>query len=308
MLSVVSPIYGSPDSLDELVDRLKSVLEPRGEPFEIILVDDRCPMNSWAHINRLSQTEACVVGIRLSRNFGQHAAIYAGINAAKGDRVAVMDCDLQDLPEELPKLLDKAEGGFDVVRALRSTRQDSWYRRTVSSTFYSTLSFLTGVKHRAEVANFGVYSRKVIDAITSWREAHLYFPTAVQWVGFSATDVEVEHAERKYGESSYNFRKLVSLAVGIIISFSDKPLRLIAYLGMIISILSFALAVTLALYAAIVGFQVPGWASVVVSLWLLSGIILFAIGLSSIYLGQALRETKGRPNFLIDQIIRQSKL
>lgn len=301
MISVVTPAYGSPKSLPELVARVKSVLEPRGERFEIVLVDDRCPMGSWDVIEQLAAEEDCVVGIRLSRNFGQHAAIYAGLEAAQGDWVAVMDCDLQDMPEDLPKLLDKAEEGFHVVRGLREVRQTSWVRRSVSKAFYATLSFLTGVPHRAEVANFGVYSRRAIDAILSWKEAHLYFPTAVQWVGFEKADIAVANDERKYGESSYNFRKLIALAVGIIISFSDKPLRLIAYLGMIISVLSFASAITLALYAVIVGFQVPGWASVVVSLWLLSGIILFAIGLSSIYLGQALRETKGRPNFLIDE-------
>jgi glycosyltransferase involved in cell wall biosynthesis len=301
VISIVSPVYGCHKSIRELVVRVAAVFENIGETFEIILVDDRCPYNSWAIIEELAADHETVTGIRLSRNFGQHAAIYAGLQASNGDQVLVMDCDLQDVPEEIPKLISKANEGYDVVRALRSVRHDSLLRRTVSKAFYATLSFLTGVQHSAEIANFGIYSRKTIDAVLSWREDHLYFPTAIQWVGFKSADLEVDSAERKYGESSYDLNKLLSLASGIIVSYSDKPLRLIAYLGMLISALSFGSAIGLGIYAFVIGFQVPGWASVVVSLWLLSGLILFAIGLSSVYLGQALRESKKRPNYLIDE-------
>lgn len=121
MISVVTPAYGSPKSLPELVDRVKAALEPRGERFEIVLVDDRCPVGSWEVIEQLAADEDCVVGIRLSRNFGQHAAIYAGLEAAQGDWVAVMDCDLQHMPEDLPKLLDKADEGYHVVRGFEQT-------------------------------------------------------------------------------------------------------------------------------------------------------------------------------------------
>lgn len=302
-ISVVTPVYGSPDSLSELRDGVDAAMQALGASYELIMIDDRCPKNSWAVIKTLIGKFPEIVGVRLSRNFGQHPAIYAGLRHASGELVVVMDCDLQDDPAEIPKLIEKAREGFDVVRARRTRRKDSVFRKTLSSAFYGTLSFMTGVKHSAEIANFGVYRRKVVDALTSWSEDHRYFPAAAQWIGFKSADIEIEHSKRKHGKTSYNLGKLADLALSIVISFSDKPLRIIALAGIGVSVLSFALSGVYLVTALVGGFSVPGWATIIISLWFLSGVFLFAVGLTGLYVGQAMREAKGRPNYIVDEVV-----
>ncbi len=303
VISVISPCYGSPKALAELYQRTAATMAKIGVPFEMILVDDRCPMDSWSVIRTLAAEHDNVVAIRLSRNFGQHPAIYAGLAQAKGEWIVVMDCDLQDQPEEIEAMYRHALTGFDAVRARRSRRKDNFIRRFLSNRFYAVLTFLTGVKHSAEVANFGVYHRKVIDGIMSWSEDHRYFPAAVQWIGFNISDLSVEHANRKYGRSSYNFRRLMRLALSVIVSFSDKPLRMMVQAGVVVALLSFVISVAYLGVALAGGFVVPGWASIMISLWFISGCMIFAIGFVGIYVGQVMREAKGRPNYIVDVVL-----
>jgi glycosyltransferase involved in cell wall biosynthesis len=299
-LSVVSPVYRSPLSLEALCARVKSTAQRMGVSYEIILVDDRCPLGSWEIIHTLAANDPSVRGVRLSRNFGQHPAIYAGLRLARGHWIVVMDCDLQDVPEEIEKLYRAALTGYDAVRARRAERRDGLLRRLGSSGFYRTLSFLTGVKHSADIGNFGIYSRKIVDTLLSWHEDHRYFPAAVQWVGFSVLDLDVVHGSRPYGRSSYNFLRLLRLALSVIVSFSDRPLRLLAYGGLVVAVIAFFYAIYLVLAALVGGVAVPGWTSVIASVWLLSGVIVFSIGVTGFYVGQILREVKGHPNYLID--------
>jgi dolichol-phosphate mannosyltransferase len=302
-ISIVTPAYGSPQSLPELREQVDAVMQAESLSYELIIVDDRCPKGSWDVARALAEAHSEVVALRLSRNFGQHAAIYAGLRRTSGRRVVVMDCDLQDPPSEIPRLLREAEAGARVVRARRKQRQDNPFRRLVSWAFYATLSALTGVRHSAEVANFGVYDRSVIDALLSWNENHLYFPAAIQWIGFTQSDVDIQHQARAYGKSSYNFKKLFSLAMSIIVSFSDQPLRTIAGVGLVIASLSILVSLVYFSVALVYEFSVPGWASIIVSVWLFSGLILSAIGVTGVYVGQAMREAKGRPNFFVEDIV-----
>jgi glycosyltransferase involved in cell wall biosynthesis len=305
VISIITPCYGSPKALGELLQRTTATMAKIGVPFEMILVDDRCPMDSWSVIMKLARESDNVVGVRLSRNFGQHPAIYAGLSIAKGEWIVVMDCDLQDQPEEIESMYRHALTGYDAVRGRRSQRQDNFLRRLVSERFYAVLTFLTGVKHSAEIANFGIYHRKVIDGILSWNEDHRYFPAAVQWIGFNVSDISVAHATRKHGKSAYNFSKLLRLALSIIVSFSDKPLRMMVQAGVVIAILSFVISVAYLAVALAGGFEVPGWASIMISLWFMSGCLIFAIGFVGIYVGQVMREAKGRPNYVVDVVLRK---
>src|SRR5262245_16493589 len=202
-LSFVVPVYGSPESLTPLQQRVRAVCRQLDVPYELILVDDRCPKGSWRAIQSLAAVDSNVVAIRLSRNFGQHAAIQAGLSQVRGQWIVVMDCDLQDRPEDVPSLLRQAEKGFDVVLAVRGTRDDPWHRKIASRLFYRVLSFMTDTEQTAEVGNFGVYGRKVIDTITQWSEDSKYFPAIVQWVGFSRTYLSVDRDARHQGQSSY---------------------------------------------------------------------------------------------------------
>lgn len=302
ILSFVVPVYGSPESLEPLCRRVKNVCAQMGVPYELILVDDRCPKNSWLTINHLAEDDRAIISVRLSRNFGQHAAIQAGLSQVQGEWIVVMDCDLQDRPEEVPRLWAKAREGFDIVRAKRRNRNDPKYRRVMSATFYRILSYLTDTHQNPEFSNFGIYSRKVIDVITQWQEEAKYFPAILSWVGFSQSTLVVEQDPRFSGPSSYTFAKLVKLGANVIVGFSDKPLKLVMIAGFAMAILSFAMAL-LILVAHLMGIlTVEGWASIALSLWFLAGCLLFSLGLTGLYVGRILVEVKGRPTFIIDHV------
>ncbi len=297
--SFVIPVYGSPESLEPLCSRIKQSCA--GMRYELILIDDRCPKGSWQEIERLAAIDPAILGIRLSRNFGQHAAIQAGLSRAKGEWTFVMDCDLQDRPEEAPRLWAKAREGYDVVRAERVERNDPMHRRFFSRAFYALLSYLTDTHQNAEFSNFGIYHRRVIETIIGWEEESKYFPAIVSWVGFSQSTLPVEQDPRYVGRSSYTLRKLLTLALNIIVGFSDKPLKIVMISGFLIALLSFGMSFFV-LVAHLVGtLTVQGWASIALSLWFVAGCVMFSIGLTGLYVGRILVETKGRPTFIIDR-------
>jgi polyisoprenyl-phosphate glycosyltransferase len=300
-ISVVSPVYRAEKLIQPLVERLISALEKITPSFEIILVDDCGPDNSWQKIVEQSNLDSRVKGVKLSRNFGQHYAITAGLDQCEGDWIVVMDCDLQDQPEEIIKLYNKALEGYDVVLARRYDRKDNFFKKIFSKLFYNSLGYLTGSKQDSSIANFGIYRRKVIDAICTLRESIRYFPTMVKWVGFHATAIDIEHAERTEGNSSYNLKRLINLALDIILAYSDKPLRITIKVGVTISIFSF-IASLATLYRALIGaIEVTGYASLIISIWFLSGLIISILGIVGLYIGKIFEGVKARPVYIISE-------
>jgi dolichol-phosphate mannosyltransferase len=300
-LSVVSPVYRAEKDLEELVTRIKNAIPSDISILEIILVDDFSPDNSWKEIERLAKLHPEILGIKLSRNFGQHYAITAGLDHVTGDYIVVMDCDLQDKPEEISKLLQKSKEGFDIVLARRFNRQDSFLKKFFSKLFYKTLGYLTGSKQDETVANYGLYKRNVINEVCNLRESIRYFPTMVKWVGFKTAYVDVEHASRQQGESNYNLKKMLNLALDIILAFSDKPLRLIIKLGMSIAFVSILMAIY-AIYNKITGeVSVSGYASLITSIWFLSGCILITLGVIGLYVGKIFEGVKNRPIYIVEK-------
>ncbi|WP_445713045.1 glycosyltransferase family 2 protein [Flavobacterium sp.] len=300
-LSIVSPVYRAELVLDELVERISNNIPSAFSSFEIILVDDFSPDKSWDKIVEISNNNSNVRGFKLSRNFGQHYAITAGLNQTTGDYIVVLDCDLQDQPEEIEKLFNASQNGFDIVLARRYERKDSLYKKTVSKLFYKTLSYLTGTKQDATVANFGIYSRQVINEVVKLEEKIKYFPTMVKWVGFSTTYVNVEHASRSEGKSNYNLKKLLNLALDIILAYSDKPLRLIIKFGLSIALISF-LMVIYVLFEKFTGkVSVSGYASLIISIWFLSGCLLTTLGVVGLYIGKIFEGVKNRPSYIIEK-------
>ena len=300
-LSIVSPVYRAELVLDELVERIAKSVPSAFNSYEIILVDDFSPDRSWQKIIEISSENSNVRGFKLSRNFGQHYAITAGLNQVSGDYVVVLDCDLQDQPEEIEKLFNESQKGFDIVLARRYERKDSFYKKTVSKLFYKTLSYLTGTKQDATVANFGIYSKQVIDEVVKLEEKIKYFPTMVKWVGFSTAYVNVEHASRSEGKSNYNLKKLLNLALDIILAYSDKPLRLIIKFGLSIAMVSF-LMVIYVLFEKITGkVSVSGYASLIISIWFLSGCLLTTLGVVGLYIGKIFEGVKNRPSYIIEK-------
>jgi len=301
-ISVIIPVYGCDESLSELCARLTVSLESIVKKYEILLIDDCGVGNTWKIIQNITKGNGSVKGIRLSRNFGQHAAITAGLKESIGNWIVVMDCDLQDKPEEIVRLYEKAQSGVDIVFAQRIHRQDSFFKKSTSKLFYRVLGYLTETKLDYTVANFGIYDRKVINAILSMKEVHKFFPIMVRWVGFSFTSIKVAHADRAYGDSTYTLRSLIALSIGVMLSFSDKPLRLIVKVGFIISSVSAIYALSIVINVLLNGTTVVGWSSIMVSIWLIFGILMSIVGFVGLYVGRTLDEAKFRPTYIIKDI------
>ena len=302
-ISIVCPVYQCGDCLNGLYKRLLFSIIALDTDYEIILVDDGSPDNSWDVISQLAKLDQNIKGIRLSRNFGQHYAITSGLNHCSGDWIIVMDCDLQDQPEEIPKLFSKAMEGYKIVFARRFNRKDRWLKRKLSAAFYFILSYLTNTIQDPSVANFGIYHQDVINAILSMNDYHRYFPTMIRWVGYKSTSLEVSHFSNHSRESSYNFSKRLKLALDVILSFSDKLLRLTIKFGFIISCIGILFGIyniVLALNGVII---VPGYASLIISVWVLSGIIIMILGIVGLYIGKTFDKVKGRPTYIIENKI-----
>lgn len=300
-ISVVSPVYRAENIISELVRRLLVELSKITNDFEIILVEDCGPDHSWLKVLEETKKDQRVKGIKLSRNFGQHHAITAGLDASSGDWIIVMDCDLQDRPEEVPHLYNEAQKGFDIVFARRAERQDRFIKTFTSKMFYKVFSYLSGIEQDGTIANFGIYSRKVINSINSMRESMRAFSPMARWVGFKKTAINVTHAERFEGNTSYNWNKLINLALDIAIAYSDKPLKLAIKLGFSISLFSLLYAIY-NVFAYMTGIiTVNGYASIIVSIWFLSGLIIFILGIVGLYIGKTFEGMKQRPLYLIDE-------
>lgn len=303
IISFVSPVYKAEKMLEKLVHEIQKVMLEINQPYEIILVDDRSPDNSWELMIQLTSKYTEVKSIRLSRNFGQHPAIMAGLSLAKGEWIVVMDCDLQDQPKEVLKLYNKAMEGFDVVLAKRKNRQDGFLKKMSSLVFSKVYSYLTDTKFDGSIANFGIYNKKVINQVVTMNDYIKSFPLFVAWVGYNAVSIEVEHAERTSGGSSYTFSKLISLAFNTIISFSNKPLKIFVKFGIIISVLSFLFGL-ITIYRYLDGeISVIGYSSLMVSIWFLSGVLITIVGAVGIYVGKIFDQSKGRKSFIIDKQI-----
>ncbi len=298
-ISVVSPVYKAENIVAELVKQVREAVLSITEDFEIILVNDASPDNSWDKIVAECATDRRVKGINLSRNFGQHYAITAGLNHAKGDWVVVMDCDLQDRPDEIPNLYRKAQEGYDSVFAQRKDRSDGVVKKTFSKVFYRIFSYLTETRQDASVANFGIYNRKVINAVLAMHDQIRFFPTMVQWVGFRKYYLPVQHSERYEGKSSYNFKGLFRLALNTIIAFSDKPMRLTVKLGFFIAFISFVVMLVYLVMYFTGHIKVLGFTSLMISLWLLAGIIIFILGFVGLYIGKMFEKVKARPVYIV---------
>ena len=301
-ISVVVPVYGCDDCLEELCRRLCATLRSLVDTFEILLVDDRSPDRAWERIRDLARREPAVRGIRLSRNHGQHYAITAGLDQARGRWMVVMDCDLQDQPEEIEKLYRKALEGYDQVVGIRENRRDPFFTRLSSRLFYVVFNYLSGQKLDNRVANFGIYSRKVIDAVRRHRERDRSFGLLAAIVGFQRCQIPVVHAARTKGRSAYNFRKRLGLALEHILSHSTKPLMLAVKAGFAVSLISALFAGWLILRYFFLARAPEGWTSVMVSLFFTAGLTVSVIGMVGIYVGKVYGEVKNRPLYILDEL------
>lgn len=304
-ISIVIPVYKAQDCLDELYTRIKNAVEPITRDFELLLVEDCGGDHSWEKIQALAKSDTRVKGIHFSRNFGQHYGITAGLDFCDGDWVVVMDCDLQDRPEEIPRLYEKAQQGYDVVLARRGSRSDPVLKRLTSWVFYRLFSYLADMEYDGETGNFRIMSRKVVANFRCMREQLRFFGGLVTWLGFSTASIDVQHDERFAGQSSYTFAKLWRLATETIIAYSDKPLRLAIRFGLTISLLAFCYGSFITYHALVNDTPIQGWSSLIVSIYFLGGIIIGILGILGVYLGKTFDEVKRRPLYVVREMTFQ---
>lgn len=302
-ISVVIPVYNAEATVPVLYKRLRAALESITPDFEILLIEDCGRDRSWDIIVELARQDPRVKGIRFSRNFGQHHGITAGIDVCDGDWVIVMDCDLQDEPEEIPRLYAKATEGYDVVLACREARSDRFLKRACSWVFYKVFGYLTGIKCDAGVGVFRIMSRTVVEQLRLMREQLRFFVGLMEWMGFPTASIKVRHGERPVGKSTYTVRTLLRLAGSAIIAYSDKPLRLFILLGFFLSLFAFGYGTYIIWRFFVYGSPIIGWSSLIVSVYFMGGIIVSILGILGVYLGKVFDETKRRPLYIVRERI-----
>lgn len=303
IISVVSPVYLAAGNVSELCRRLELALNQVSVDYEIILVEDGSPDSSWDEIVQEASRNGKIRGLKLSRNFGQHHAITAGVDFATGDWVVVMDCDLQDPPESIPQLYKRAKEGNDLVVALFEERQGKKTQQLFSRVFWRLLTWLTDLPFDYRVGNFRIFSRKVADSFKLYREQARLLGGINSLAGFRTSNVSVKRTERFSGRSSYTFRKLVSTALDLALAYSDKPLRIMVALGFTISGMSIIAGLVIFGMGLSGIISVPGWVSVMVSMYLLSGLILANLGIVGFYVGKTFEESKKRPLYIVETAI-----
>jgi polyisoprenyl-phosphate glycosyltransferase len=300
-LSVVVPAYGCADCLSALHERLTRTLETVTPDFEIVLVEDGGSDGSWEVIERLVAEDARVRGFRLSRNFGQHAAITAGLAQSRGDWTIVMDCDLQDPPEEIPHLYEKTNEGYEVVFGLRREKRAGLARRLLARAYFWSLRTFAGSRFEGQWGTFSILSRKVVRGFLEFRDNDRHYLLILQWLGFRTAAVEYQPADRFAGKSSYTFRRLLKHAADGMFFQTTILLKWIVYLGFLLA----AAGVLTALFLVVARLShsfYPGWTSMAVFTLTIGGFIIISTGITGLYIGKVFEQVKGRPLYLIDEV------
>jgi dolichol-phosphate mannosyltransferase len=308
LISVVVPMLNEESIIFELVKRVKHNLELITENYEIILIDDGSIDETWSKICLMSQKNHRVKGLKFSKNFGHHFAITAGIEFAKGEWVVVMDGDLQDRPETIPDLYNKAIEGFDVVFVSRINRQTGLIYQIFQKIFYYLLQLFSGTDFDSKQANFSIISRKVAKSFLQFKEHSRFYGTTIKWLGYGRTTIFAEQDKRFAGKPSYSLRKRINLASDIIISSTDRPLKISIIVGIFISLSALLTAIWILVASLKWGYLVTGWASIMISIYFLSGIILTILGVVGSYIARIFQEVKNRPLYLIEDVIDLEKL
>ena len=299
LLSVVVPVYGCADCLAPLHSRLTDAVKSITDRYELVFVDDRSVDDGWSVLVGLAREDLHIRAYRLSRNFGQDAAITAGLAEARGEWVVVMDCDLEEAPEDIPRLWAAAGEGYDIVRTVRRGWSHSAFRRTTSRA-YRRLTLETDV--RPDYSNLSLLSRRVVDAFLRLKDRDREYMIALDWLGFDSTQVEIEHHERHAGESSYSVQRLIRVALDGMFFRSTVLLRLVVLLGFVVAFAGIVVAAfEVADYFLEPEKTVPGYTSLIVLLLVLAGFIIVSVGVVGLYVGRIFEQVKNRPLFLIDQ-------
>lgn len=301
-LSIVTPVYGCGQCLRELHRRIEQSVAQVTESYEVVFVDDGSPDDAWGVIREMAAVDPRVTALRLSRNFGQHAAITAGLAASRGRWVLVMDCDLQDPPEEIPRLYSKALEGYDVVLSRREERVQSLPRRLAASAYFRLHNMIARGNLHTNYTNLSLISRKVVDAFLALGDRDRQYLLILHWLGFRRAELDVRQNARHTGSSSYSFRQLAKVAADGLFFQSTVLLRMVVYFGFLLALLGLLLA-AYALFSWVGGHSLPNWTALPMGALFLAAFIIISGGVTGLYVGKIFDQVKGRPLFVVDEII-----
>lgn len=299
-LSIVLPVWNEEKIIPELYRRLKTVLNKTNKLYEIIFINDGSTDQSLLLLKKLQKKDKKIKIISFSRNFGHMPAVMAGLKHASGEKVVVMDSDLQDPPECIPKMCVLSLQGFDVVYGTKKKRKEGVFRKILFASFYKILNKISQHEMPFDAGTFSLLNRKVVEILTSLSERNKYFSGLRAWTGFSQTSLVYEREARFAGKSA-SFRRLFKLAADGLISFSYIPLRLASFLGFIFASLAFIFIILVIILRLMFGFGIIGWASTLITILLLGGIQLITLGIIGEYLARIYDEVKNRPEYIISE-------
>ena len=301
LISIVSPIMNEEKGVTSLVEQIIRNIPNEKYSYEVILVDDGSSDDSWNIILEICRLNQNVKAIKLSRNFGQHYAITAGIEYCSGELIIVMDGDLQDNPEFIPQLINEIEKGYEVVFVKRMKRNENLIYLLLQKSFYKLLKLLSGLDLDHRIANYSIITRKVALNFLKFTEQNRFYFTTIKWLGFKESQINAPQSKRLYGSTSYSFRKRVNLAMDILTSFSNRPLYLSIFVGVFFSIAAITSSLYIIYKKYFFGFDILGWASLMTLITFSSGLILIILGVIGLYIGKIFAQTKSRPLFIIDK-------
>lgn len=303
-LSVVVPCYNEADGLMELYDRVSRASEGVvGDAYELVLVNDGSRDSTWRIMRELSEADPHVVAVNLSRNHGHQLALTAGLQLCRGDRIFILDADLQDPPELLPEMMACMDRGVDVVFGQRTKREgETAFKKASASAFYRLFNWMVDIDLPRDTGDFRLMSRRALDVLNGMPEQHRFIRGMVSWIGLRQEALPYERAARFAGKTNYPLVKMIRLAMDAVTGFSVRPLRLASYVGILTGIATlFLLGYVLA--GHFLGNTVPGWTSLAVVVLGLGSVQLFVLGVMGEYLGRLYLESKGRPLFVIDEVV-----
>jgi polyisoprenyl-phosphate glycosyltransferase len=299
--SIVVPLCNEQEIVEDLITKILIAIERTNANYEVILVDDGSHDDTWKNINNVASINVAIKGIKLTRNFGQHYAISAGLKECKGAYAIIMDGDLQDRPEIIPALIEKINSGFDVVFVSRKNRSESYLYLLLQSFFFKILKFLSGMEFNKDQANFSIINRKVIDAFNEFPEYSRYYNSTIKWLGFKETFIEAEHGKRPVGKTSYSFKKRFRLASDIILSFSDRPLRIILVSGLTLFLTTLISGLFILTKFILYGSGLNSLGTFTFIILGMSGLLLSAFGILGLYVSKIFDEVKKRPLFVVQE-------
>lgn len=301
-ISIITPFYNEGSGVDLYFKGMLPILKSLETEFEIVCVDDGSIDDTKSRLLQWGTYEEGIIVISLSRNFGKEAALTAGFDYATGNTVIPVDADMQDPPSIIREMVVKWKEGYKIVNAVRRSRSDGFFKNWSSIFYHKVLNILTEGRIPANVGDFRLIDRKVLEAISSLRERTRYMKGVVSWVGFKSTSVYYDRPERAFGDSKIGFFSLLKHAYDGIFSFSTKPLKVWLYLGIAISLTSFGYACFLIAKTVIYGSDLPGYASLMVAILFMGGVQLISIGVIGQYIARIFKEVKGRPIYIVDEV------